>query len=566
MPRPKKEYRCEGPRFTSGKGWVGRVWPSGAPKWSKWLPLGTTDREHAKKLLAAWGRTGVQPVTKRGERSFAEEAERILDEKAAKAQSPSEKKAVQYRRDRLRKYALPVIGPVPVGLLEPSHIAGVLDSMAEQGLSLRTTHNLRSDISVILRKLVRSAELKMNPAQDLELPEEATVDTRDRMHLSDEQMIAFQTRRGFGTTLDMNIMLCRCVGGHRTSDGHAGDWSHVDLIGFATMKVRRPKTDGQVGQRVGQRKSKTKNYEHAVHTVPEQYRPALRAYWESQGCPTSGPLFPLLRDAVTTPMKLKGGQVIERNGGKVGGRKGGGTSYAKAFRRAVWEEQIYSPMPVGTLIGGVPTTHAFDPENPDRGLCFFQTDTDTTRRLTFHGLRADLNAALVEAGVTDDQRIAILGHTQAATGNKHYMKQILVGVPAAALPGRLPPSGGFIPATRSKPTPRRVVGLANSTKLLARPGRFERPTFGSVDEGSALEPAQTQVDSTPEGALESPGEGVLSQTLGQNSSHRETLLAAAAQAVLEGDWERADQIRVIINAPPHLAPVHKLSDARRRQR
>lgn len=554
MARPKKAFRSEGPRFTTSKGWVGRIWFSGAPKWEEWTPLGTTDREHAKKLLAAWGRTGVQPVAKRGERSFAEEAERILDEKAAKAKTPSEKKAVQYRRDRLRKYALPVIGPVPVGLLEPSHIAGVLDCMAEQGLSLRTTHNLRSDISVILRKLVRSAELKMNPALDLELPEDATVDTRDRMHLSDEQMITFQTRRGFGTPLDMNVMLCRCVGGHRTSDGHAGDWSHVDLVGFATMKVRRPKTDGQVGQRVGQAKSKTKNYEHAVHIVHEQYRPALRAYWESQGCPTSGPIFPLLRDAVTTPMKLKDGRVIERQGGKAGERKGGGSSYAKAFRKAVWEEQLYSPLP------------GFDPARPDKKLCAFQTDTDTTRRLTFHGLRADLNAGLVEAGVTDDQRIAILGHTQAATGNKHYMKRILVGVPAAALPGAIPPSGGSVPDSGSKPLPRRGLGLGNSAKLLARPGRFERPTFGSVDEGSALEPAQTQVDSATKGALESPSERVLSQTLGQNSSHRETLLAAAAQAVLEGDWERADQIRVIINAPPRLAPVHKLSDARRRQR
>jgi hypothetical protein len=220
----------------------------------------------------------------------------------------------------------------------------------------------------------------------------------------------------------------------------------------------------------------------------------------------------------------------------------------------VWKEQIYSPLP------------GFDPAQPDKKFCAFQTDTDTTRRLTFHGLRADLNAALVEAGVTDDQRIAILGHTQAATGNKHYMKRILVGVPAAALPGAIPPSGGSVPATGSKPPPRRGLGLGNSAKLLARPTRFERVTFGSVDEGSALEPAQTQVDSTPEGALESPGEWVLSQTLGQNSSSRESLLAAAAQAVLEGDWERADQIRVIINAPLRLAPVHKLSDARRRRR
>lgn len=550
MPRPKKEFRCEGPRFTSGKGWVGRVWLSVEPKakWSGWLPLGTSDRELAKKRLEVWARTGKQPAAKRGEKSFADEAEDVLKDKESTAKTPSEKKAVQYRRDRLRKYAMAILGPVPVGLLEPSHVAGVLDAMAAEGAALRTIHNLRSDISVVLSKLVRKGELKMNPAKDLELPEDATVDTRERMHLSDEQMITFQTRRGFATPLDMNILLCRCVGGHRTSDGHAGDWSHVDLVGFATMKVRRPKTDGQVGQRTGQRKTKTKSYEYAVHAVPEQYRPALRAYWESQGSPVSGPIFPLQRDAVSKPMKMKDGRVIERTGvGKAGERKGPGTSYAKAFRKAVWEEEIYSPLP------------GFDPAKPDPKLCAFQTDTETTRRLTFHGLRADLNSALMEAGVTDDQRILILGHTQVSTGHKHYMKRVLVEVPAAALPG-------LLPATGTKPPSPSAPGVAKSAEALARPTRFERVTFGSVDAGSAHEPAQTQVDAPAALALVSPSEGVSSQSLGGNSRPRETLLAAAAQAVLEGDWERADRIRLELSLPPRLALVHKRSRTDQRRR
>lgn len=558
MPRPKKERRSEGPRFTRSKGWVARVWEQDGTC-SGWLSLNTSDQQQAKRLLATWVRTGMRPAETRGEKSFAEEAERVLADKEQAAPSLEEKKKVQYRRERLRKYALPVIGQVPVGLLETGHIMGLLDEMAAGGASARTIHNLRSDVSVILAKLVRERELKLNPARGAQLPEDAPVDTRERMHLSDEQMALFQSKRGFATPLDVNVMLCRGVSGSRTSDGHAGDWSHVDLEHFAMMKVRRPKTDGQVGQRVGQRRAKTKSYEYADHAIPERYRAPLRAYWESLGKPVAGPLFPLQRDAVATPMKLTDGRVIERQGGKVGGRKGRGTSYAKAFRRAVWGAKIYAPLP------------GFDAARPDKRLCAFQTDTDTTRRLTFHGIRAELNAALVEAGVTVDQRIAIMGHTQAVTGNKHYMKRILVGVPESALPAAaIPPKvgpvweeTGFHPDFGMKPLLSVPGETANSADLLARPSGFEPLTFGSVEEGSSSEssrnPENPAANAIADRDLESPSETVSTQTLGGNDTSREALLEAAARAVREGDWERADRIRAILGAPPKLALLHKLS-------
>lgn len=590
MPRPKKERRSEGPRWTR-KGWVARVFEQDGAC-SGWLPLGTTDREHAKRLLEAWVRSGVQPARSRGEKSFAEESERVLGDKAAAPMAtPAEKKAVQYRRERLRKYALPVLGQVPVGLLEPSHIMGLLDRMASEGAAARTIHNLRSDVSVILAKLVREGELKMNPARGAALPEDAPVDTRDRMHLSDEQMVAFQERRGFATPLDINVMLCRCVGGHRTSDGHAGDWSHVDREWFAWMKVRRPKTDGQVGQRVGQRKAKTKSYEYAVHAVPAEYRPVLRAYWESLGSPESGPIFPLLRDAVSTPMKLKDGRVIERQGGKVGERKGRGTSYARALRRAVWGARLYAPL------GG------FDPEHPEKRLCAFQTDTPTTRRLTFHGIRADLNAALVEAGVSADQRIALMGHTQETTGNKHYMKRIVVGVPDAALPKtkgaaephqpgpassapaapaaapadlRIPPETApawgetrIHPGAGGKPGPSVSGETANSSESLARPARFERATFGSVEPRSAAQCAEASVNSTSVLDGTSAAEGVSTQALGGNESLRSAFLRRMlAEAAAEGDLDLLEELTAMARrrSPALPANVHKLDVTRKRRR
>lgn len=564
MPRPKLERRSEGPRFTTKNGWVARVFEKD-DSCSGWTPLGTTDRELAKRLLETWVRTGHAPPKARGEKSFAVEVERVMADKLASAASPDDQKAVQYRRDRLRKYALPVLGQVPVGMLEPGHIMGMLDAMAKEGAAARTIHNLRSDVSVVLSRLVRDRELKTNVARDnVTLPEEATVDTRERMHLSDEQMALFQERRGFETPLDVNVMLCRCVGGHRTSDGHAGDWSHVDRVGFATMKVRRPKTDGQVGQKVGQRKAKTKNYEYALHVVPEPYRGPLRAYWERQGRPVAGPIFPLLRDAVAKPMKLRDGRIIERTGGKVGERKGRATSYAKAFRRAVWEAKLYAPLP------------GFDPERPDPKFCAFQTDTQLTKRLTFHGIRASLNAALVQAGVSSDQRIAIMGHTQAATGNRHYMAEILVSVPAGALPVRIHPEAdavgakpSFPPRSGVKPPRPASREAANPSESLARPEGFEPSTFGSVEQWCADDDAQTRVTAQPASAPTSPTEGVSTQALGGNDS-RSSLLTDIAKAALAEDWDKLDRLRAalqLIDGPrPQLASVLKLSQARKRLR
>lgn len=604
MPREKLERRGEKPQWRSrAKEWVARVWEKDGTC-SGWTPLGN-NKEHAFATYARWLQTGEAPSEK-GQVTFAAAAERFLTEEEGSG-VPSDIERAKDRRSRLRNFALPSLGLLPVERLQPHHVTSVLKAMVKtHGKGAGTVGSMRSDISQILEMLKGEGAVAVNVARGLAMPKDARVDTRERMTLTDEQILAFQYRRGFTTQLDMMVLFTRQVAGHRTSDEHAGLWEETDVVHFAEMKVRRPKTDGETGQNARVGKRRVRAYEKVTHEIDEQYRGHLRAYWVAQGRPASGPIFPLLRDGVSTPMTLKDGTTVLRKGGKVGERKGTGTSYALPLRRAVWACGIYAPMPKGTLIEGVPTTETFDPEHPDPGLCFLQTDTDSTRRLDFKGLRASLVTAMADAKVDTATSLAVTGHTQLSTQLRHYMGKRRVRVPAAALPGgavepapsspsaygaagltpeqraalevllgrpaKLPEVSGSwdsIPRSGMELAPSASMPTANSLESLARPVGFEPTTSGLEMPRMALHGQEVPVNTTAVPALTSAAERVPSHVLGGNDTARATLLAAAAKAVAEDNWALADSIRALLDAAPiakPLASVRRLSDARKRTR
>jgi hypothetical protein len=432
------------------KVWVGRTttWlDDGSRERSPWASLGTTNREIAEKVYEKWLETGEVPVSERARETFAAAAERVVTESALAEQEALRKalgetkaralgetklkaladKKLKDRRARLRRYAFPRIGMLEVGDLEPHNIAKALDAMAEKdGKGEGTILKMRSDISQILEALKREGAIKINFGRGIPKPKNATVDTRPRMSLSDEQTLEFRRKRGFGTQLDMALLFCRDIAGHRNSDILAGDWQHVDLEHFAWMKVRRPKTDAETGENARVGKRRTRSYDLVTHETDESVRAPLEAYWHAQGCPTSGPIFPLVRDGGSGPVKDEQGNVLyERHGGKAGERKADGNSLAKAYRSAVWEAGIYDPDP----------GKDWDPAHPDKSKCRLQTDTETTRRLDFQTVRADLVTAVSETDTKTQTMLDITGHTQVTTQMKHYMKKRHVRVPKEALPG-----------------------------------------------------------------------------------------------------------------------------------
>jgi integrase len=426
MPRRPKDqtypYRTrEKMQFRSSRGgtWVGRVTTvlgPGVRNKSEWMDLGSNDESLAQRAYDRWFDTGELPVSERGRRKFRDEAERVVV-----AQLEAGEKKAKDRLTRLRTYAYPVLGHLEVRYIESANVSAVFKKMVSAGKSKGYCLKMRSDISQVLIELIDERVITSNVALGAKIPDRATTDTRPRMALSDEQMLEFRRKRGFKTQIDVMALLARDVGGHRGSDACAGRWQDCDLEEFAWLRVRRPKTDPETGKAV--RVGGKRHYELVDHGVPEHVRPHLRAWHQKQGSPTSGPMFPLERDAKTGPVTLKDGRVVERRGGKAGEFKRNGGAFARMYRRAVWEAKIYCPLP------------GFDPARPDPAKCAFQTDTDETRKLGFHTLRAELATALADAGVNIHTSLAITGHTQVTTQSRHYMRKRTVKVPDAALPG-----------------------------------------------------------------------------------------------------------------------------------
>ncbi len=431
------------------KTWVGRVVTvaddGSLDRGDGWVDLRTDNRDLAQKVYDRWLATGVPPKQSDKE-TFAQAAERIVTEQLARGEGPAKD-----RLTRLRLYALPRIGMNEVGELEPSHVASVLDGMAvKDGKSAGYILKMRSDISQVLSQLMREGAVRSNVALGVPVADHARVDTRLRMNLTDEQLVAFQDRRGFETPLDIMVMLCREVAGYRTSDLHAAAWEHLDTEAFAWVRVRRPKTDGAVGANVAQRK--VRSYERVIHGIPEHVRPLLEAYWRRLGSPKKGPLFPTQRPAFAGTVETTAG-AYERQSSEVGSFKAAGTSYADDLRAAVWEAGIYSPL------------EGFDPASPDKSQCALQTDTETTRRLDFASLRRDYVTAIADSGVNTQTALATSGHTQINTQMRHYMKERRVQTPEAALPRRR--KAEPTPAPSASPEPDRLAALeAMMTQML----------------------------------------------------------------------------------------------------
>lgn len=562
--------------------WVGRIRLEDGTR-SPWLSLGTTDRAVARERMDRWI-GGGEPPTQPSKELFRDAAERIIDAQEKKGQ-----KGAKERRHRIRAFALPVMGHLEVGSVTPANIHSALSRMGEQEAATRTSyaadtvHHLRVDISRILRQLVLEEVLTVNVARDVELPDDIEVDDRPRVVLTDDEILQFR-RRGFASELDMMALVARDLGGHRTSDLHAADWSDFDTKTWATCVVRRPKTDRE-GSRKGKRKGRRRATRGVVRQqmrLPASVVEPLKAWWVGQGKPTTGPVFPL------------------RRGPKAGQRKTGrGISYAQALRDALWAEGIVRPLPGYEAATG----------NARRALCALQVDTDETRAVDFHSFRRAFVTGLANSGLNLQTAMAAAGHSDPVTHGR-YITDGVLEVPASALPPSDPPgitrqsqAGVDMPGVNPAPAP---VSPDLQTALLALVAALGRPidpidpAFGSMGgfgqtidplnpqgfprrahQDSNLRPAAPEVgvDEATAGkdtsalplepAVTSVVEPRLTQRLGQSDQGpRAALLALAAEAVAIGDWKLADGLRALLEQgqPPLPDNVRKLDPTRKRRR
>ena len=396
-------------RQNKDKQWMGRVRDAAGQR-TGWMALCTADETLAKEKLSHWLETGIAP-SQASREAFRHAADRFM--KKFRAVPGQKAKAINNRQSRLDRIILPMIGDMEVGRVATKDVARVLDAMAASGAAKGTCNTALADMSRIFAMARREGAIAQNPALDVGLPEEAPVDDREPIILEDHEILAFR-KRGFATELDMMVLFCCELGGHRTSDLHAASWEDTDTYKWEKILVRRPKTTDKHGRLLEERRRRerptaggrraTRAYERVEHKLKGTVRDALIAWWKAAGCPRRGPIFPV------------------RRGPRVGQYKGDNISYAQAFRDALWAEGIVRPMEGYEEAVG----------EERRRFCALQTDTLDTRAVDFHSLRRWFATRMANAGLNEQDAMDLTGHSVASTHSRYRGKR-LIEVPDHAL-------------------------------------------------------------------------------------------------------------------------------------
>jgi integrase len=367
---------------------------------------------------------GAQAEAQRVE-TCSEAWERIVAQQAKEGL-----KTWQDRRSRLNRFAAP-IARRPVDQVEAPEIEDDVYAPAAKVLAKGTMEHLRDDLHSVFHTLWRHKLISENPMLRAVLPKNMKQDKRPRVLLTDEQFNRFMACREVSEILQLKAISSRMFGGMRTSDLHAWDWEHVDLETWFSSKVYRPKTDGGI--------TETHETELVELVIPERLKRMLHAYWTTQGKPTSGPVFPVLR-------------------GKRKGERQGKRSHARELRDGLWIAGIHNPLPgfaeameaLGKLEAALAEARASKAKGKVRELQRARTAAEEAARerdmlqagspkykcAEFHSFRRAFNTALGAAGVNAQQAMALAGHKDPRT----HMRYVLLGqgaplvTPEAALP------------------------------------------------------------------------------------------------------------------------------------
>jgi integrase len=301
--------------------------------------------------------------------TFESAARRIVPTQRAKTRGE--------RLSRLERFVFPMIGDMPVGSIRGLHIRGVLVAALPK-LGKTSLGHVLDDIAGVLDELWRDEILAENPARRVQVPGAARLDERPRAVLTDDEFTRLVTWPALHPELKCLFMSSRFLGGARTSDLHAWDWSHVDVVMWRSAHLPRPKTSTR--DRLA---------------LPDQLAQVLRGWWHLEGEPRKGPVFPI------------------REGERAGARRGK-MSHARELRKALWQAGVR--------------------RGETRAECELQTDTEQTRRADFHSFRRAYNTGLAKAGVNVQTAMKLAGHRSPVTHMKYVLPSEPLAVPNAALP------------------------------------------------------------------------------------------------------------------------------------
>lgn len=372
------------PRTT---GWHGRVFVKGpdGKEVRTLVDLGTTSKSVARRKLNALvrninaGRVDQETAEVAATRGLSVDA--FADEYYQRRESLG----VKTWRDEKRwfeRYIKPHIGGRALEEVESTEITDLLLAAVKAGRPRESVKKIRVECARLFRTARKSKLIVASPVDDADIPK-MKERKRTRTLLTDAEFVQYvlhpHERRWSAKSgkvdfeIKVRAIVARTIGGARTSDENALDWSVIDLVNFERLVMYRPKTDAE-----------------DVYEVPDVARPFLRAWWESHGSPSQGPVFPIRR-------------------GPRAGKQRGKDSFAHRYRRDL-------------LVAGV-TRHEL------------HNDTERTRRTDFHSFRRSFSTALKRAKVDAREAMRLTAHTSFETHQRYVQDgDPIAAPPAAALP------------------------------------------------------------------------------------------------------------------------------------
>jgi integrase len=365
--------------------WTGAGYSARFGNRGKLIPLGTDDKRVALPKMAALARdpaaleaAGHTPPP--DHETFTEAARRLVAVQVANG-IPS----APARLSRIERWAIPHLGHLPVTKVRPGHVTALLEYVAGLGRSSTTLSHMRGDLIFVFGRLIKEETegLTRNPARgELVDTPPGVDDERPRTILRDEEFVALVDAPTTPPQLRLMAIASRAVGGMRTSDLRAWQWSHLDTPAaggtWGWADVPRPKTNRKPTGGAARRGATTHRLERLE--LPATVALELETWWKASGCPVDGPVFRM-------PPARK--------------------SYAADLRAAL-------------LAAGV-----------DRHE--LHHDTERTRRVDFHSFRRAWATAIGAAGLNAQTAMLVTGHKQMST-HMRYQRPEAMAVPASAIP------------------------------------------------------------------------------------------------------------------------------------
>jgi integrase len=349
--------------------------------------LETMDRKAATAKLRRLVKMNAAPTKAEAKAAITcdEFAFPLLAARTAKGIAAAEYELRFYERvwsPRLGKKALDAITVSDIGDVLEGAAAGEIMPIKRKGhraeperYSRQSIEHMRATMIRILQAAMKAEIIIVNKAKLADIPE-IDEERKVRAVLTDAEISQLVACPDVDAEIKMLLLVSRTVGGQRAGDLNALDWTSF--------------TPGFVKCTFVRRKTRKKKPTPTTLVVPEPVRAFLQVWWEGQGCPTAGPVFPVRRGP-------RAGQ----------SKKGSNMSYAKRLRRELLKARI--------------DRHELHHETP------------FTLPVDFHSTRRAYGTALARADVNEQKATALTGHSDGKT-HRRYLETLIVEVPRAALP------------------------------------------------------------------------------------------------------------------------------------